>query len=212
MFTLYAGSIDTKKVFNYLSIFHILLYLYIIPSLLRYTKSNTAMYWTAGIISIVLWIALAYCDNVRRSFPLNFIILSLLTICESYILGIVSAHYDVEEELMAMAIATLGITLCASQTKYDFTTCNGFLVVALIVLLCFGFLAIFFHGRVIRLVYASLGALIFGMYLVFDTQLIMGGKKKYSIGPEEYIFAALNLYVDIVTLFPYILEMIGLVR
>ena len=49
-------------------------------------------------------------------------------------------------------------------------------------------------------------------YLVFDTQIMMGGGKAYSISPEEYIFAALNLYIDIVTLFIYILSIIGLAR
>ena len=53
--------------------------------------------------------------------------------------------------------------------------------------------------------YASLGAFIFSMYIVYDTQLMMGGKHKYSLSPEEYIFAALNIYLDIVNLFIYIL-------
>ena len=45
-------------------------------------------------------------------------------------------------------------------------------------------------------------------YLVFDTQLMMGGKHKYSISPEEYIFAALNLYLDIINLFLFILTIV----
>ena len=49
------------------------------------------------------------------------------------------------------------------------------------------------------------GALIFSCYLVYDTQLMMGGKHAYSLSPEEYIFAALNIYLDIVNLFIYIL-------
>ena len=47
----------------------------------------------------------------------------------------------------------------------------------------------------------------FGLYLVFDTQMMMGGKKQYSLSPEEYVFAALNLYVDVVTMFMFILSM-----
>lgn len=57
--------------------------------------------------------------------------------------------------------------------------------------------------------YGSAGALIFSMYIVYDTQLMMGGSHKYSIDPEEYIFAALNLYLDIINLFMYILMIIG---
>ena len=57
--------------------------------------------------------------------------------------------------------------------------------------------------------YAAVGALLFMVYIVYDTQLMMGGKHKYSIDPEEYIFAALNLYLDIINLFLYILTLIG---
>ena len=34
----------------------------------------------------------------------------------------------------------------------------------------------------------------------------------YAISPEEYIFAALNLYLDIVNLFLYILQLISAAR
>ena len=60
--------------------------------------------------------------------------------------------------------------------------------------------------------YGSVGALIFSLYIVYDTQLMMGGKHKYSLSPEEYIFAALNIYLDIINLFMYILMIVGAAR
>ena len=57
--------------------------------------------------------------------------------------------------------------------------------------------------------YGSLGALVFSLYIVYDTQLMMGGKHKYALSPEEYIFAALNLYLDIINLFLYLLAIFG---
>jgi FtsH-binding integral membrane protein len=41
--------------------------------------------------------------------------------------------------------------------------------------------------------YGALGALIFSLFIIYDTQLMLGGKHKYSLDPEEYVFAALNL-------------------
>ena len=38
---------------------------------------------------------------------------------------------------------------------------------------------------------------------------MLGGKHKYSLSPEEYIFAALNLYLDIINLFLYLLSIFG---
>ena len=63
--------------------------------------------------------------------------------------------------------------------------------------------------RIAMIGYGSAGALIFSLYIVYDTQLMMGGKHKYSLDPEEYIFASLNLYLDIINLFMYILMIVG---
>ncbi|MEQ2193317.1 hypothetical protein XENOCAPTIV_002998 [Xenoophorus captivus] len=46
-------------------------------------------------------------------------------------------------------------------SKYDFTSCRGVLFVCLIVLLVFSILCIFIRNRILDIVYASLGALLF---------------------------------------------------
>ena len=89
---------------------------------------------------------------------------------------------------------------------------GGMLFVLVIVLFCFGIAAAIIQSKILSLVYASIGALIFSAYIVFDTQLMLGGKHKYSLSPEEYIFAALNLYLDIVNLFLFILTIVGAAR
>ena len=67
----------------------------------------------------------------------------------------------------------------------------------------------FFTYRYAIIAYGAAGALVFMVYIVYDTQLMIGGKHKYSLDPEEYVFAALNLYLDIINLFLYLLSMIG---
>lgn len=44
---------------------------------------------------------------------------------------------------------------------------------------------------------------------MYDTQIMMGGGKQYALSPEEYIFAALNLYLDIVNLFLFTLGIVS---
>jgi protein lifeguard len=147
---------------------------------------------------IVTLIAMACCTNVRRKAPMNFIFLFLFTLAQSFLMGAMAARFQAMEVVLAVGITAavcLGLTLFAFQTKWDFTVMGGVLFVAVLILLLFGIIAIFIPGRIMTLVYASLGALIFSVYLVYDTQLMMGGKHKYSISPEEYIFAALNLYL-----------------
>lgn len=178
----------------------------------EYSRHHAGLFYGALAVTFVTMIAMACCESVRRNFPTNMIFLSIFTLCEGYLLGAVSSVYEKDEVLIAVgitAVVVLAITIFAFQTKYDFTMMGGILFVALIILICFGFLMIFFHNRVLSIVYASLGALIFAVYLVYDTQIMMGGGKMYSISPEEYIFAALNLYLDIVNLFLYILQLVS---
>ena len=82
---------------------------------------------------------------------------------------------------------------------------NGILFVLLLCLIVFGIFCAIFQNDIMNVVYASLGAVIFSCYIVVDTQMMMGGKHKYSLDPEEYIFASLNLYLDIINLFMKIL-------
>lgn len=180
-----------------------------------YTRENSWLFYVALALTLVCIIALVCCPGVRRTFPMNFIFLGIFTICEGFLLGVVSSRYSTETVLIAAgvcAVVVFSLTIFAFQTKIDFTMCGGFLFVAVIVLFCFGFGMIFWHNKVAYLVYSCLGALIFSMYIVFDTQLMLGGKHKYSISPEEHIFAALNLYLDIVQLFMFILSIVGSAR
>lgn len=48
----------------------------------------------------------------------------------------------------------------------------------------------------------------FYKFLAFDTQLLMGNKR-YTISPEEYVFATLNIYLDIIYIFSFFLQIFG---
>merc|ERR1711894_503403 len=138
---------------------------------------------------------------------------SLITLAEGFMLGTVTARYRADEVLMAVGVCaaiTLALTIFAFQTKIDFTAMGGVLIAVLVCFVLFGLIAAFFPAsRTLNLVYAGIGTIIFSLYIVYDTQLMVGGSHKYSLSPEEYVFASLNLYLDIVNLFMYILSIIG---
>ncbi|GLH16781.1 uncharacterized protein GBIM_21067 [Gryllus bimaculatus] len=182
----------------------------------NYVRGHPEMVWIAFVIVLVTLIAMSCCTNVRRKAPMNFIFLFVFTLAESLILGVISSTYNPDAVLMAVGLCAavcFGLTLFAFQTKWDFTVMGGVLFVAVIILFLFGIVAAILPGsKTLTLVYASLGALVFCVYLVYDTQMMMGGKHKYSISPEEYIFAALSLYLDVINIFLYLLTIIGIAR
>ncbi|KAM3613937.1 uncharacterized protein V6R79_007345 [Siganus canaliculatus] len=185
-------------------------------TLREWTSENSWFSISTMVAVVVLILVLSCCDNIRRRVPLNFITLGLFTVAEGLMLGSVAAYYDVEAVMWAVgatALVSFALTLFALQSKWDFTAAYGSLWVFGWTLLSFALLCAILRSQYLYIMYASLGTLLFSLYLVFDTQLILGGKhKKYEISPEEYVFAALNLYLDIVSLFLLLLQLIGLCR
>merc|ERR1711973_885423 len=178
-----------------------------------YSNDHPEMWIIAMVLMFVSLITLACCEGVRRKTPHNFIFLGLFTCAEGFMLGTVTSTYNANEVLLAVGVTAaivLALTIFAFQTKIDFTAMGGILLAVLLCFVIFGLIAAFFPAsRTLRLVYASIGCIIFSIYIVYDTQLMMGGGHKYALSPEDYIFAALNLYLDIIRLFMYILSIIG---
>ncbi|XP_023216394.1 protein lifeguard 2-like [Centruroides sculpturatus] len=112
---------------------------------------------------------------------------------------------------MAMGICAaccLAITIFSFNTKIDLTSCGGVLFILCFVLFLFGILTIFTYNSILNTVYSALGALLFMLFLAYDTQMLMGGKK-HQLSAEEHIFAALQLYLDIVYIFLFLLSLMG---
>ena len=76
---------------------------------------------------------------------------------------------------MTFAI-TLGLTVYAIFTKEDFRTLWGILIVVVIAMLMFGLFSIFVWSPLLNNLYCALGVIVFGIYLVIDTQLVIGGR------------------------------------
>ncbi|XP_021047186.1 protein lifeguard 2 isoform X2 [Mus pahari] len=185
---------------------------------------SVQLFITAAIISIFVfcepvrkwiiarpWFLYALLD-IRRQVPANYILLAFFTILEGLLLGSMSVFYRAEEILWATGattVVTLVLTLFALQTKCDFTLLSGVMFVFTSVLVIYGIIALVIRAYWLHLVYSALGTLLFSIYLVMDVQMMVGGHYHYEINPEEYIFAALNIYVDIISLFIFILDLIG---
>lgn len=63
----------------------------------------------------------------------------------------------------------------------------------------------FYYSYITDVAYGCLGALLHSLFLMVNCQLMMG-MMSYRLDPEEYINAALMIYLDIVLIFLYLLE------
>ncbi|KAI4546551.1 hypothetical protein MG293_003106 [Ovis ammon polii] len=139
----------------------------------------------------------------------------LETLSMAYLTGMLSSYYNTTSVLLCLSITALvclSVTVFSFQTKFDFTSCQGVLFVLLMTLFFSGLiLAIllpFQYVPWLHAVYAVLGAGVFTLFLAFDTQLLMGSRR-HSLSPEEYIFGALNIYLDIIYIFTFFLQLFG---
>lgn len=156
------------------------------------------------------------CRQQIRTFPMNYMFLGGITVGISVMVGFVTIMYKTDSVLLALAATTAvfgGLTAYAFFTKSDFTGIGPYLAAALMALIGFSFVMTLFSffftiPPIMHILYALVGTVLFSLYIVYDTQLIIGGKS-VELGVDEYVFAALNLYLDIINLFLSILKLVG---
>lgn len=169
-------------------------------------------YWVSYAVFLVTYLGIACVPTLRRKHPINIVTLCVFTLAMSLMTGVVSVYHKTEWVWMAMAITgaiVLALTLFSFQTKWDFTGWGPFLCAFLCVVVIFGFMTLFFWQSdrpILNAVYCALVGLVFSMFLVYDTQRLMTGKKG-NLSPEEYVYAAVEIYIDIVMIF---LSVLGL--
>ncbi len=160
------------------------------------------------IVTIAVCIVFTCCRDIARRVPINYILLFIFTLCMSFYLLIICAKYDTSVVITALFLtigATLGLTLYAWRTERDFTFW-GALLFALILVLFLSFPLFLLMGGVV--IYCILGIMIYSVYIIYDTQLILG-KFGVEFNIDDYCLAALNLYIDIIYLFIRILVILG---
>ena len=163
------------------------------------------------IITITVCIMFSCCRDTSRRFPINYILLFSFTLSMSFYCLIFCAFFEPQDVIAAALLtvaATIGLTVYAIRTKEDFSYLGG-------LLFCFMFLSVFTIGFYFwiraTIFWLALGVLVYSLYLIYDTQLIMGNVgSQYSI--DDYCFAALNLYIDIIYLFLRILQIIAMLK
>lgn len=146
----------------------------------------------------------------RHDTPANYYLLAVFTLMESLSVGAVVMYFDLDLVIKAFVITTavfLALTVYTMQSRYDFSTWGASLFSLLWILLFAGLLQIFFWSETMEFVISVGGALLFCGFILFDTHLIM-----HKLSPEEYVMASVNLYLDFINLFIYVLRILQAVR
>jgi protein lifeguard len=99
-------------------------------------------------------------------------------------------------------------SIYASCTETDFTTSYGIIIVISVAMFVLFIVTLFTSSPFIYNLYCCLGVILFGIYLIIDTQMIMGGRS-VELAVDQFYLAAMLLYIDIIQIFLYILQLLS---
>ena len=188
----------------------VIYYVMVNESIMQFMLNNTYFIYVCLIIDIAIILAFG-CSKVGQQVPLNYILLIIFTFLESITISYTTIFYDPLSVLTAAGLTmlvTFGLTLYAWMSKTDLTMKGGLLMTLSLILFFLGIIGIFFQSYFYQCLICSLGVLLMSVYLIFDTQLLIGNKKNL-ISMDLYIIAAMMIYLDIINLFIYILKLFG---
>jgi FtsH-binding integral membrane protein len=160
---------------------------------------------------IVTGLVLALSRTYSRTYPTNYILLSIFTLCEAYLVSLTTTYYDPFVVLQA-TILTAGIVSAlafyAFTSKKEITYYGGFLLMLSTGILMVSLLSIFVRSQFLYMIYVWLSTIAAGLYLIYDIKAIMG-RDRLKVDLDDYVKGALTLYLDIIRIFIKVLQILG---
>ena len=148
--------------------------------------------------------------RARDAFPANIGLVLLFTFAIGIMISPMLYVYGQQQpglitQAAFLTIGTFGVlTAYAFVSRRDFSAWGSFFVVGLWVLIAVSLLNMFFRNPAMDLWLAGVTVLVFSGLLVFDTWRI-----RNTYGPNEYVAAAVTIYLDLLILFMAFLRIIG---
>lgn len=168
------------------------------------TGAGLALYIVLIITPFIVLCPLYY---YHQKHPVNYLLLGVFTVALAFAVGLTCAYTEgkvILESVILTAAVVISLTLYtfwAAKRGHDFNFLGPFLFGAVVVLMLFAIIQILFPlGRISAMIYGCLASIIFCGYIIYDTDNLI---KRYTY--DEYIWAAVALYLDIINLFLSIL-------
>jgi FtsH-binding integral membrane protein len=153
-----------------------------------------------------LWLAM----SAPRAFPRNILLTFLFTFAEGVWLSPILFIYGrtqpgVIGQAALLTLSTFGVlTLYATFSRRDFSAWGSFFMVGLWVLIGTALLNLFFQNAAASLWISAGALLVFSGLLVFDTWRL-----RNVFGPDDYVAAAVQIYLDLINIFVALLNLLG---
>ena len=164
---------------------------------------------TVGFLGTLVILAIK--QDFAKKVPHNYISLFIMTIFISFMCAFLSLNFSKESVIFCIfltLISSIAITIYSYYSTENWGTIKALILVILSQSGGFLLMILLLNNTMVEKVMCFVGTLLFGVYLVYDTQIIM---KKFgeTYKVDDYIFAAIQIYLDIINLFMMILSVFG---
>ncbi|SIS54483.1 Bax inhibitor-1/YccA family protein [Phaeovulum vinaykumarii] len=138
---------------------------------------------------------------------------ALMGLSISFIFAVYTG-FSITQTFLITAIAFAGLSLVGYTTKKDLSGMGSFLVMGLIGLIVASIVNIFLGSPAVQFAISAIGVLIFAGLTAWDTQNIKNTYLELAGSDEEFlgkaaIMGALQLYLDFLNLFMFLLQFLG---
>ena len=174
-------------------------------------QNNFTLY-AAFILLLIIFIHPLISDQVLKTFPLNYIYLCVFTLCFDYVLSRVSINF-----MFPLVVLFVLLNICQliylsidslvikkySKTEIDIAntaTFMGLCIIFIGAIICF-----IQQIKIIHFVIVILILVFLGVYIIYDMNCIVNDKRR-KIKKDEYVVAAMFLYIDIFQTFLELME------
>ncbi len=155
-----------------------------------------------------LWMAM----QARREYPKNIILTLIFTFIEGIFIAPFLAFAEARSpgiigQAGILTLSTFGVlSLYAVFSRRDFSAWGSFFITGVWVLIATSLLNMFFQNSLASLWIAAGTVLVFSGLLVFDTWRIV---RSGQYTQDDYVPAAVNIYLDLLNLFLAIVSLLG---
>ena len=172
---------------------------------------QTVAEWKWGFIILELALLFAV-YAMKKKEGLNYILLFAFTFVSgltlapilTVTLGMAGGGAIVTNAFLLTTVAFGGLSMFAMNTSRDFSAMGKMLFITLIVVVVASILNMFMHSPLMQIVIASVSAILFSAFILYDTQNIIKGAY------ETPIEGAIALYLDFLNLFVSLLQILGI--
>ncbi|MBD5431327.1 MAG: Bax inhibitor-1/YccA family protein [Lactobacillus sp.] len=173
-----------------------------------------AVYWIVVIVPIFLCLGISF--KAAANPGLGFVLLMILSVVYGFEFSFIAGAFtsaQIGGAFVSAAAIFAAMALFGTFTKRDLTNWGSYLGAATIGFLVAWLVNLFLHSAAVTYIFSFIGVIIFTLWIAYDAH---SAKRIYSSYNGQVsdsslaIMGALNLYLDFINIFMFLLQIFGM--